>query len=260
MRTTASVGCSMLGSGTVSTRTSRLPCQVTAFMAGLLPARPRAKSGRSAKPGAPSFLSGGSGYSSRVAVLTFDDGPDPRWTPRVLDALAEAGVRATFFVMAGRAREWPELVERAAAEGHEIQLHCLEHVRHTEASRGQVEADTDSALALLEPLSVHPRRWRPPWGACAPWTRDVAGARDLRLAGWTLDTHDWSGFPAEVMLRRSLAAARDDSVVLLHDGLGPGARRDGCKQTADLIVPLVEALHQRGVSCEALGDRPVAPA
>ena len=162
--------------------------------------------------------------------------------------------------MAGRARKWPELVARAVSEGHDVQLHCLEHLRHTASSRERIERDTDSALALLAPLSVHPRRWRTPWGVCADWTADVAGARGLRLTGWTLDTQDWSGLAAGVMLQRSLAAADGDSVVLLHDGLGPGARRDGCGQTADLIVPLVEALRDRGVSCEALGDRPVAPA
>ncbi len=193
-----------------------------------------------------------------MATLTFDDGPDPRWTPVVLDRLAAAGVRATFFVMAGRARRWPQLIARAVAEGHEVELHCLEHRRHTRSSRRQIEQDTDRALQLLAPLTARPRRWRPPWGVAAGWTVDVAGARALALTGWTVDTHDWSGLDADTMLRRTLPAAGDDAVVLLHDGLGPGARRDGCGQTAALILPLVRRLRARGVALAPLGDRAVA--
>jgi peptidoglycan/xylan/chitin deacetylase (PgdA/CDA1 family) len=193
-----------------------------------------------------------------VATLTFDDGPDPRWTPRVLDELGAAGVRATFFVMAGRVRRRPDLVARAVAEGHEVELHCLEHVRHTESSRERIENDTDAALSLLAPLAVRPRRWRPPWGACAAWTSDVAGARGLALAGWTLDTQDWSGLSAQTMVRRSAPAARHDSVVLLHDGLGPGARRDGCGETVALIGPLAERFRAEGITLGPLGDRQVS--
>lgn len=193
-----------------------------------------------------------------MASLTFDDGPDPRWTPRVLDELGALGIRATFFVMAARAGRWPELVARARTEGHEVQLHCFRHLRHTESSRRRIARDTDSALCLLEPLGAHPSRWRPPWGACADWTPDVAGARDLRLAGWTLDTEDWSGLAADAMLRRAGPSPDSTSVVLLHDGLGPGARRRGCAQTVALLAPLVERLQACGATVEPLGDRPVA--
>jgi peptidoglycan/xylan/chitin deacetylase (PgdA/CDA1 family) len=67
----------------------------------------------------------------RVVALTFDDGPDPDQTPEVLDALAEAGARATFFVLVDRAAEHPDLLRRIAAEGHEIGLHGEDHTRLT---------------------------------------------------------------------------------------------------------------------------------
>jgi peptidoglycan-N-acetylglucosamine deacetylase len=193
-----------------------------------------------------------------MASLTFDDGPDPRWTPRILDELRRAGVHATFFVMAGRACRAPELVSRTLSEGHQVELHCLDHVRHTEASRLRIERDTDEALRMLAPLTARPRRWRPPWGASAEWTAEVADARGLDLAGWTLDTEDWSGVDADQMLERCLAAGQADPVILLHDGLGPGARRDGCGPTAGLIAPLVRELRRRGTSFEPLADRAVA--
>jgi peptidoglycan/xylan/chitin deacetylase (PgdA/CDA1 family) len=86
------------------------------------------------------------------ASLTFDDGPEPRWTAEVLDALASAGARATFFVLAAKAVREPGLVERTLAEGHEVLLHGNRHLRHTEHDRATIEGDTDAALARLDLL------------------------------------------------------------------------------------------------------------
>ena len=107
--------------------------------------------------------------------LTFDDGPQPRWTAEVLDALAGAGARATFFVLAAKAVREPGLVERTLAEGHEVQLHGNHHLRHTEHDRDTIERDTDAALARLDVLGVRPSLWRLPWG-----TRRVVDAGDRR--------------------------------------------------------------------------------
>jgi peptidoglycan/xylan/chitin deacetylase (PgdA/CDA1 family) len=167
--------------------------------------------------------------------LTFDDGPDPVWTPRILDALRGAGLRATFFVIATRAAEHAGTVRRAQAEGHAVQLHCDEHVRHTELSAPEGRADTRRALGRLRDLDVVPDRWRTPWGVQAPWTEAVAREHGLALCGWDVDTHDWRGDSAEAMLAATGPALRDDAVVLLHDGLGPGALRTGCEETLRFI-------------------------
>ncbi len=192
-----------------------------------------------------------------MAALTFDDGPDARWTPRVLDALGEAGAVATFFVMAGRARRHPGLIERARAEGHAVEFHCLRHERHTEISRERAEGDTDSGLSALGELGVEARRWRPPWGALAPWTGELARSRALELTGWTLDTEDWAGHSAARMLDAVRPGLEHDPVVLMHDGLGPGATRDGCAETAKLVAPLVRELRAAGSDPVPLDDRSV---
>lgn len=188
---------------------------------------------------------------SRAVALTFDDGPDLVWTPRVLDELARARACATFFVIAPRAARHPGLIGAIAAGGHEVALHCHRHVRHRDAGRPAIERDTERALAKLRRLGVAPCRWRAPWGECAEWSADVARRHGLVLTGWTADTHDWRGDPAPRMLAAVADGLRPGAVVLMHDGLGPGARRAGCAETVRLIEPLAAAIRRAG--CEPGG-------
>ncbi len=177
---------------------------------------------------------------------TFDDGPDPVWTPRVLEALEACGLRATFFVMGQAAGRWPHVVRATVEAGHDVQLHCFEHRRHTELTRAELESDTDRALAALAALGVRPTRWRAPWGVLAPFTAEVAAARGLELVHWTDDTEDWAGEPAPALLARVRLAP--GAVVLMHDGLGPGALRPGCAETVALIPLLATAARERGLT------------
>ena len=186
--------------------------------------------------------------SSTWSALTFDDGPDPAWTPRILAALDRARARATSFVIAPLAVEHQNIVAAAREAGHEVQFHCTEHARHTRRSRREVEDDTREGLEMLRSLGVEPRLWRPPWGVLAPWTQELGDDFGLRLAHWSADTHDWRGDPAPEMLRRVEPLLGPGSVVLMHDGLGPGARRSGCDETVALVDPLVARL--RGMGCE----------
>jgi peptidoglycan/xylan/chitin deacetylase (PgdA/CDA1 family) len=163
--------------------------------------------------------------------LTFDDGPDPVWTPAVLAALSGSRLRAVFFVVARRAAAHPQIVAAIRAAGHAVELHCDEHVRHTEVDRATIEEDTQRALATLTRLGIRPRRWRTPWDARAPWTAEIAAEHELELCGWDVDSHDWRGDGAEQMLAAVGPELHQGAVVLLHDGLGPGARRRGCEET-----------------------------
>jgi peptidoglycan/xylan/chitin deacetylase (PgdA/CDA1 family) len=180
-----------------------------------------------------------------VIALTFDDGPDPRWTPLVLDALAEAGARATFFPLSPRMAAHPELVARMRADGHLVGLHGWGHLRHPDVRRADIEADTDRALAVFD----QPPAWfRLPWGLAAPWSAEVAADRGMRVAGWTHDTHDWRGDTAADMLATVTGGGvAPGSVVLAHDALGPGATRAGCAETVALIAPLVAFARANGL-------------
>ncbi len=185
-------------------------------------------------------------------ALTFDDGPDPRWTPRVLDALASAGARATFFPIAPRAARQPALIARMLAEGHAVGLHCDVHVRHTARDEAWLRRDTAAALARMDALGVRPTLWRTPWGVLAPWTTRVAAAQGLRLVPWSVDTHDWRGDRAAAMLERIGPGLVSGAVVLAHDGLGPGALRGDCAETVALIPRVAELAGARGLRLAAL--------
>ncbi len=162
--------------------------------------------------------------------------------------LARYGVRATFFPLSARALTHPELVARARAEGHAVGLHGWGHLRHTEHARAAVAADTDLALSAFdEPV----RWWRLPYGMAAPWSAQLAAERGLQVAGWTHDTHDWRGDSAASMRFTPV----EGEVVLMHDALGPGVRRDDCAQTVALVEELLDAGHT-SVTLDELGAVP----
>lgn len=185
-------------------------------------------------------------------ALTFDDGPDQRFTPALLDLLVQAGVRATFFPIASQAQRHPELIGRMLAEGHSVGVHCEEHVRHSSRDLAWGRRDVDQALHRLRGLGAEPRLWRTPWGDLAPWSRRVAAERNLRLVGWHVDTHDWRGDNAPDMFAATRAHLLPGAIVLAHDGLGPGARRAGCEQTVAYAGLVIEHARAAGLSLEAL--------
>ncbi len=190
----------------------------------------------------------------RAVAITLDDGPDPAWTPHALEALADAGASATFFVTP---RHGLDLVGRIAAEGHEVGYHCGRHVRHTERSRDEVAEEATEDLAVLAAMGLEVRTWRPPWGVLAEWTADLAAELGLGLWLWSCDTEDWRGRSADSML----AGLREDlgpgSVVLMHDGIGPGALRENPADTIALIEPLVGLIRSRGLRPATLSGGPV---
>jgi peptidoglycan-N-acetylglucosamine deacetylase len=191
--------------------------------------------------------------------LTFDDGPDPIWTPAVLDALAAVRATATFFVLGERAAAEPAVIERILADGHAVEVHGHGHLRHSATPRECVEGDLDAALAVLGTLNIAPRLWRAPYGDLAPWSAEVAAARGLELTGWSADTHDWTGASAEAMLASIEPLLSPGAIVLAHDAVGPGARRNTCEETVRLIRPLVAAARRRGLEPSRIPPREAIP-
>jgi len=198
-------------------------------------------------------MSTGYGSPARVA-LTFDDGPDPVWTPLVLDALAAANATATFFVIAPRAARYPSVIARVREDGHDVAFHCSDHARHDTMTTGEIEADLTSGLPVL---GETPPYWRTPWGFVTPATEEVARRHHLALVGWTADTQDWRGDEPEEMLARVRGNIPPGAIIIMHDGIGPGATRDGCANTVALVAPLVALLRSRGLEPARLRELPI---
>jgi peptidoglycan-N-acetylglucosamine deacetylase len=201
--------------------------------------------------------------SGSTLKLTFDDGPDQEWTPRVLEELARCDARATFFLVGEHLGAASAQVHATLEAGHEIGLHCQRHIRHSELNEAQIAIDTEAALDVLAMLEVTPKAWRTPWGVTTPASLEVAEHFGLELVGWTLDTHDWRGDSASTMFAAAHANLaephrEDETVVLMHDALGPGALRTGCEETVALIAPLVALARGLELEVSSLKNAPVS--
>jgi peptidoglycan-N-acetylglucosamine deacetylase len=191
---------------------------------------------------------------SRSLALTFDDGPNDYWTPCVLSMLEQAGASGTFFMIGDRLRAAPAAARAVLDAGCEVQLHCDVHLRHSELSEAEIEADTLRALDAFAQIGVRPTSWRTPWGICTEATERVAARHGLELVGWTIDTHDWRGDSVAAMLAAARARMDRGGVVLMHDGLGPGALRIDVQNTVELLAPLIAAARAAGLEVGSLSQ------
>lgn len=191
--------------------------------------------------------------------LTFDDGPDPVWTPRLLEALDACEVRATFFMIGERVAAAPETACAVRDAGHEIQLHCHRHLRHSEMEPHEIARDVEWGICTLARIGVRPQLWRPPWGIEAPHSRLAAAQCGLTLVRWSIDTHDWRGDHAPAMLRHARTEMAAGGSVLMHDGIGPGAQRGDCRNTIELVPALVAAARDQGLHVAPLQEQRGAP-
>jgi peptidoglycan/xylan/chitin deacetylase (PgdA/CDA1 family) len=151
--------------------------------------------------------------------LTFDDGPDPRFTPLVLDALRELGATATFYCVGRRALAWPELVRRIAEEGHTVGSHTMTHPDLSTldplAAVGNVRR---GRRAVEQALGAPVRRFRAPFGRLGTPGKLALAACRLDHDGWDVDPEDWRPDATAAAIAGALRAAGPDDVVLLHDG------------------------------------------
>jgi peptidoglycan/xylan/chitin deacetylase (PgdA/CDA1 family) len=156
-----------------------------------------------------------------VVYLTFDDGPTPAWTPRVLELLARYRARATFFVLGRSAAAYPELVRQEFAAGHGVGNHTWSHRRLTGLTGEQLAAEVGATSAAIQRATGAPVRClRPPYAVVDAAGADRVRELGLRLVLWDIDTYDWRGPGAGVIAGRVLGRVRSRDVVLMHDGGG----------------------------------------
>lgn len=186
-------------------------------------------------------------------ALTFDDGPNPAWTPRLLEFLELHGVRATFFLLGSRAQAQPELVRRIAAAGHLVGNHSWSHPNLALISRARIREELAKTRDLLEEITGTPVRFfRPPFGARRPASLAIGRELGMTPVLWNAMTSDWSNVRAkriadqltakiDRLTRRGWAAN-----VVLHDGghLDPGAHRGPSLHAAELLVLRYKPSHR----------------
>ncbi|MEO6526216.1 MAG: polysaccharide deacetylase family protein [Gemmatimonadaceae bacterium] len=187
-----------------------------------------------------------------VVSITFDDGPNPRTTPRILDILRAEGVSATFFVLGRHAERWPELVRRAALEGHQLGNHGFFHRKLHRRSPAYVRDDlTRGTQQIVHASGVRPAHFRAPHGFRSPWVTPIASSLGQRTVGWTLGVWDSARPGADVIVERTLSGMHAGSILLLHDGDGYDPNGDRM-QTAEALPRIIEGLRGRGFSFTTL--------
>jgi peptidoglycan-N-acetylglucosamine deacetylase len=199
---------------------------------------------------------GSPGETAEIA-LTFDDGPDPRVTPRVLDLLDAAGMRATFFVIGRRARAHPEIVAEIVRRGHRVENHTDTHP-HLFACypAGLLRREVERAQASIAAAAGrHPRYFRAPAGLRSPFLDWVLHGSGLRLVSWTRRGFDAVEKSPEAIARRLLAGLAPRDILLLHDGRATDPPA-GNPVVLEVLPRVLDALAAQGLRSVPLPDPP----
>ncbi len=189
------------------------------------------------------------------AALTFDDGPGPS-TPAILDALADAGVKATFFVLGRQARRHPGLVRRMRDEGHQIASHGYDHGILVMRGPGYVRdqlARTEEAVTEAAGAAALTRLFRAPHGFRGPTTWAAVRSAGYRMAGWTTGVFDSADPGPDVVAQRSARALAPGCILLLHDadGWAPDRLR---AHTAAAVPDICAAARDKGLALTTLDE------
>lgn len=152
-------------------------------------------------------------------ALTFDDGPHPTHTPKLLNILRQHNVKATFYVTGQNASRYPALLRRMVQEGHEIGNHTYTHPNLTKLSDAEIRSQLNKTVAAISSAAnVKPRTFRPPYAAMTSRQRAwVKAEYGYPIIFWDVDPQDWKDRNSSIVSSRLLSGTRNGSILLLHD-------------------------------------------
>lgn len=185
-----------------------------------------------------------------ACYLTFDDGPDPAWTPRVLDLLARGDALATFFVIGRLAQAHGPLLRAVHAAGHAIGNHAFGHRHAWTMTRGLARREIrEGSDAVAQAIGARPAWFRPPHGRLGPFLVEAARDEGQRVALWSVSAIDWGPLASAPRILARLRRARPGDIVLMHDG---PLRHNRPDQTVQVLPELLQSLAGRGISAAPL--------
>jgi cellulose synthase/poly-beta-1,6-N-acetylglucosamine synthase-like glycosyltransferase/peptidoglycan/xylan/chitin deacetylase (PgdA/CDA1 family) len=194
------------------------------------------------------------GDKPKELALTFDDGPDPDWTPKILDILKDKGIHASFFIIGENAQANPDLVQRILAEGHDIGNHTFTHPNLGDLPDTLVKLEINATQRLFEAITGRSMRlFRAPFlGDAEPTTSDeivpieIAQSMGYVSVGLHVDSNDWQHPPADVIVQRVINQVNDPNpgsrghIILLHDSGGDRS------ETVAALPALIDSLRAQG--------------
>jgi len=185
---------------------------------------------------------------SKKVVISFDDGPDSRYTNSILDILKQNNVRAAFFVVAEKAAENPEIIKRLLDEGHLVGLHSLEHRDAWRKGPFYQNRELACGLALLEGLCCKVSFYRAPWGHLTLASLFLAKKHRLKILLWNVMVQDWEKeSTSQRVLDRLIKRTKNGSVICVHDsGCGKTAVEGAPAQTAVAISQFIPLMLENG--------------
>ncbi|MCZ8512260.1 polysaccharide deacetylase family protein [Paenibacillus filicis] len=188
----------------------------------------------------------------KKVALTFDDGPDNKYTARILDILKEQGVPATFFLVGKHVQQYPQMVKRISQEGHAIGNHSWDHANLARMSPADVQGEitkTDEAIKSL--TGEAPVLFRAPYGAISQEVVNDAIASGHQLIGWSVDTMDWDGKSPATILTTLKKELKPGAIVLQHSAGGKGGN---LANTVEALPQLIAYLKKEGYQFVTVTD------
>ena len=179
--------------------------------------------------------------------LTFDDGPHPRATPKVLEILKRRGIRATFFLLGTNVRQYPDLAREVVLQGHIIGNHSLTHSSlFLKSFHWQSRQIQETGTILREQIQVTPKVFRPPFGHFNLETVKAARTHGMQTVLWDIDSKDFSTSDPRIVVRRVCGQSKSGSIILFHDN------ESTLHNLEKYLNPILDDFEQRNLKCSPL--------
>lgn len=187
------------------------------------------------------------GNPKRMTVaLTFDDGPHPQYTQKILDILKTYGVKATFFVVGKMAENYPALVQAEYRAGHQLANHTYNHLNLSKIHLGEIKAELLACNYVVKSITGYDMPYfRPPGGDYNNKVIQAASEEGMTMVLWTDDPGDYTDPGKKVIEKYVLDNISNGGIILLHDGI---------QQTIDVLPQIIENIQKRGLKFEKIED------